>query len=198
MKLMSVGAASVGQVLQLGPLVLISDDQEQLPVLAEHERSGVVIASDAARRVGVQGVASELDEVPVPGQLRAIPDEAVDAITQIRQRLCLVGVSAEHSVARFALGALGPIQIDEAVLGEVRVEGDAQQPALVEEVDRQIQDRFAHLSIGHAVHLTGALLCDEEVIGPKEGHRGRLGKAAGGDFDGEGRIRHHRPGRGLG
>jgi len=73
------------------------------------------------------------------------------------------------------------VQIDEAVEGEHRIEGDADQPSFADGTDRQRDKRCGQYGavLDHADD--SALLRDEDPSVRRHGHRRRFDEAAGND-----------------
>ncbi len=153
-----------------------------------------MVATDTAGSIGVERVAAQLQEVAVPGQGRAVPDETVHPVAEVREILLDVGIGAEPAFVAVAHPARRPVHEEPAVVGEVGVEGDAEEAALVEEVDGEVDGGLGELAVDDVLDQPGALLRYEEVVGPQERQGRRLGQSVDGHFDAECRVLHRRPG----
>src|SRR5262249_51111936 len=156
---------AVDQVLQPAAAAVVADDDVQLAVGAEVEDAAVVVAGHlggvAAVAVVLEGV--QADQVLAEGEGGAGggPDEAGHAVAQ---QGGVGDVAADGPGA-----ALGPVQEDVVVAGEIGAEGDAEQAALGVGVDRQVVDRAgAEVEAGggddavdDVVDLAGVLLQHE-------------------------------------
>jgi hypothetical protein len=184
---------ALGDVLHPAAASVVADDDVELAVVAEAQYAAVVVAAQHGQR-GISDVVAVVlerpqpDDVAVEGQRAAVPDEAVDAVAQQRN----VG----DDVAVGAGRALGVVQVHPPRGREVGVQRDAEQPTLAVRVDREVEHRALHHAGRHPLDLAAGLLGDEEVVGADEGHRDRLGQAAGhgghGEFRVEQRLRPRR------
>ena len=183
-------AGAVHQVLQLPAPAAVADDGVQLAVRAEPQHPAVLVAASRLplialarrQRAAVALERAQLQQVLLVAQGRAVPVEAVDAVAAQRDLQDLVGVGKEHVfvealvlVGRERVGghleaAAGPVEIDARVGREVRVQGDAEQPALGCVVDAEIEHGVADAARGDPPHAAGVLLEDERDVTVDEGH----------------------------
>src|SRR5262249_56909700 len=123
----------------------------QLAVRAEEDLAGVVVAAQGLAGVDRMCVVllkrPQLDQVPVERQriLLRIEDKTVHAVAERLSRAWRerrIGVADLSQIAGNRAGAaFSPIEINEMVAREARVQGDAEQAALGRIIDRQIRER---------------------------------------------------------
>jgi hypothetical protein len=149
---------TIDKVLELPAAAVVADDDVELAVGAEAKDSAVVVPPQGLARVRLER--AEPDQIPVEGERRAVPVEAVDPVAEQRNGFESAGVGAGR--------ALGPVEVDEPVGPELRVEGDAEQSALGREVDGEVQNRHRRGSAHDALHFAAVLLEHEHVAGAEE------------------------------
>jgi hypothetical protein len=159
---------TVDEVLQLSAPPDVAEEDAQLPVRAELDHAAVVVPSlrlrkGAERRRHRREVLLDRpqpDQVPIEGERRAVPDEAVNSVAEQRRL-------AHHR--RIGAGrALGPEQVHAPVRRKVGVERDPEHATLGAKVDREIEHRRMHDPVYDSLDLTAVLLENEQVVGTEE------------------------------
>src|SRR5690606_31246924 len=130
---------SVGDVLEAAADVLIADGHVELAVRSEVDNAGVVVTAPAVQRE-VRDAWRKLDDVRVEGEGLAVPEEAVDAVAEVGHCFEVFRGFAEEAVRDGAFAAPGPVDVDPVVGFEVRVEGEAEDAALIRVVGGELQD----------------------------------------------------------
>src|SRR5262249_26106291 len=92
----------------------------------EHDPAAVMVSSKRLPLISLEG--AQPDQIFVKGQRGPVPHKSIDAVAQERY---VRGISANRPGT-----ALGPVQVNKAIIIKAGVKGDSQQPALGEEVDR--------------------------------------------------------------
>src|SRR6266487_4215450 len=131
---------TVGEVLSLTPPAFISNDDIEFSVRPESKNAAILVAPQRLAGISLKG--AELNKVPVKCQRRSIPHETVHAVAEERHGGPVRGVDTH--------GALSPVQIHAAIAGEVRVQGNSQEPALRERVHWKIQHGALDSSVDDA------------------------------------------------
>ncbi len=158
-------------------------------MVAEDGLFSIPLVGGLRRGVVLEG--AQRDQVPVEGEGGAVPGEAVHPVSQQRHLEDLLGIwigrgrigtglllGKERVVVERRRTAAGPVEIDPTITGKVRVQGNAQQPALGSRVHRQVQHSALNGSVHHPLHAAGPLLQHQKVIGTEKGDARGRGQAA--------------------
>src|SRR5256714_15054425 len=113
------------KILEESAPAVVADDDVEFAVRAEAKDSAVVVAARGLACVLLQR--AQVYEVSVERESRAVPDVAVNAVARERHFVNRARVNAR--------GAFRPVEVDEAVGGEVRMQGDAEKAALRSGID---------------------------------------------------------------
>jgi hypothetical protein len=132
--------AVVENILHLPAPAVIAEDHVQLAVAGEPDDAAVVIA---ARHVVADIVLerSQIDDVAIETQRGPVPDESIDSIAEQRDiddlrhiRACRrrsgTGRGGDLECGGTVYRRAGPVQVNETVRRELRMQSDAEQPAL--------------------------------------------------------------------
>src|SRR2546423_12513938 len=116
----AVGRRAAREILKEAAPAVVADDYVELAVGAEAQDAAVVVAARGLARVLLQR--AQAYEVSVERERRAVPDVAVNAVARERHFVNGARVNAGR--------AFSPVEVDEAVRGEVRVQGADEQDEL--------------------------------------------------------------------
>src|SRR5437764_9988803 len=176
----AVGRRAARKILKEAAPAVVADDEVEFSVGAEAQDAAVVVAARGLARVLLQR--AKAYEVSVERERRAVPDVAVNAVAEQGHFVNRARVNARR--------AFRPVEVDETVRGEVRVQGDAEKAALRSVVDGEIEHSALHLSILHAQHAARRLLKNQKIVSADEGDACRLVQTCNDRADAEVRDGH--------
>src|SRR4029078_11414069 len=126
----------------------------------------------------------KLDQITIKHEGRSVPHVTIDAVSEKRYLIDVRGIATS--------AAYGPIKIDESVLLEMRMQGDAQQATLGSVIDRQIERRARQCAVEDTLDFAGRLFENKKIVGTNERHAGRLIESSDNGIDSQIVVEHDR------